>query len=199
VKKPRTVTRRWQALGVNALAREIGAAQSTVSLKMRQGMSADQIRAWAATREGASPPKYRKEKPSSGSMKQSTPAGSQSEPPPAPESDYEMILRGRQRLEDIDEAKLRRARALADGQELENAQRRGELIPVAHVRLWATRFLVSARDELLKGPGELQDALAAETDPVRCAGIVRAWTERVLGKFHNLERLWGALDDERVA
>ena len=69
--------------------------------------------------------------------------------------------------------------------------RRGELIPVAHLRQWGTRFLIDARDTLMTGPSELQDMLAAESDPVKCAAILRAWLERVMAKFHQLDRLWG--------
>jgi hypothetical protein len=86
---------------------------------------------------------------------------------------------------------------LADLRHVELMQKRGELMPVSYARLWGVRFLVAAKDELLRGPGELQDVLAAESDPLKCAAIVRSWTERCLNRFCELEKLWGPpLDDE---
>lgn len=171
-------------VGVNALAREVGLTSPTVSKKLRDGQTPDQIRRAAAQRQGRieSGQKVR---------------GPKSKPPTA--SEYDLVIKGRTRLDAIDDAKLRRARALAERGELENALRRGELIPVAYVRQWGSRFLVDARDTLLTGPSELQDILASESDPTRCAAILRAWLERVMGKFHQLERLWGAGEEEQVA
>ena len=110
-----------------------------------------------------------------------------------------MVIKGRERLDNIDEAKLRRARALAERGELDNMLKRGELIPVAHVRQWGSRFLTDARDTLMAGPSELQDTLAAEDDPLKVQAILRAWLERVMAKFHQCERLWGIGDEEQVA
>jgi hypothetical protein len=70
--------------------------------------------------------------------------------------------------------------------------RRAELIPVAYVRKWATRYLTDGRDMLLTGPSELADMLAAEGDPLKTAAILRKWLERVMDKFHQCEQLWGA-------
>lgn len=79
----------------------------------------------------------------------------------------------------------------AELKKIEVMQKRGELMPVSYARLWGTRFLVAAKDEMLKGPGEIQDALATESDPFRCRVIVERWVERVLAKFCELEKLWG--------
>jgi hypothetical protein len=68
--------------------------------------------------------------------------------------------------------------------------RRGELMPIRYARLWGLRFLIDGRDELLKGPSELADALAAEADPLKVAAILRAWLERAMGKFEQLRMLW---------
>jgi hypothetical protein len=75
--------------------------------------------------------------------------------------------------------------------------RRGELMPVSYVRTWASRYLTDGRYTLLAGPSELQDTLAAETDPLKVNAILRAWLERVMGKFHRCERLWGADCEDR--
>ena len=61
------------------------------------------------------------------------------------------------------------------------------------------RFLTDGRDMLLTGPSELADALASESDPLKCAATLRTWLERVMGKFHQLEKLWGADDEAQVA
>ena len=170
----------------NALARETGLPKQTVSERMRKGQTVDQIRIYAAAL-GRSP---KIEFPYTGAA----PC-----PPESAEADgaYELIVRGRHRLEAIDDAKLRRARALAERGEIENALRRGELIPVAYVRTWASRFLTDGRDEILKAPGELADVLAAETDPLKVAAILRGWVERVMAKFHQFDRLWAADGEDR--
>ena len=80
---------------------------------------------------------------------------------------------------------------LAELRKLEVMRERGELIPTAYVRIWGTRFLMAAKDEMQKAPGELQDVLAAESDPVKCRALLEKWVERVLTKFYELERLWG--------
>lgn len=168
-------------VGVNALARECGVSANTVSRKMKAGKSPDQIRMEAARRAGRAPT-------------DTTPGKAASSP-----AEYDLLVQGRERLDALDKAKLRRAQALAERSELDNMLRRGELIPVAYVRQWASRFLTDARDDLLKGPSELADRLAAEDDPLKTAAILRAWLERVMGKFHQLDRLWGAGEEEKVA
>jgi hypothetical protein len=114
-------------------------------------------------------------------------------------SEYDLVIKGRARYDDLEDAKLRRAKALAERQELENMLRRDELVPVAYMRTWGSRFLTDARDTLLTGPSELADTLAVESDPLKTAAILRAWVERVMGKFHQLDRLWGVGDEARVA
>lgn len=81
--------------------------------------------------------------------------------------------------------------ALCELRQLELAQRRGELIPVSYVRVWASRFLTEGRDILLNGLGEMQDRLAAETDALKVAAILRFWVDHVMTRFFSLETLWG--------
>jgi hypothetical protein len=171
---------------VNALARETGLPKQTVSERMRKGQTVDQIRIYAAAL-GRSP--------KNGFPHVVAPPGSPESPEAA--GAYELIVRGRQRLEAIDDAKLRRARALAERSELENALRRGELMPVSYIRTWGSRFLTDARDTLLTGPSELADVLAAETDPLKTAAILRNWLERVMAKLHQLDQLWGVEGEDR--
>jgi DNA-binding HxlR family transcriptional regulator len=178
-------------VGVNALAREVGLTPATVSKKLKQGQTAAQIRREAAQRQGRAPEGRAPE----GKLRASgrTPVGR------PPQSEYDLVVKGRERMNALDEMKFRRAKALAERSELDNMLRRGELIPVAYVRQWASRYLTDGRDMLLTGPSELADTLAAESDPLKCAAILRAWLERVMGKFHQLEKLWGAGDEAQVA
>jgi hypothetical protein len=93
-------------------------------------------------------------------------------------------------LEAIQDAKLRRARALAVKAELEIERLHSELIPRVYVRQWSTRFLSYSRGLLLKGPSELGDAVAAESDPVRVNGILRNWVDRTLAALYQPDELW---------
>lgn len=177
---PPVATKHVINTGVMALARETGLSAQAISMRMKRGQTAEQIRDAVAQRKGQTR-SHGQEKKALG------------------KHEYSLVLKGRERIDAMDDAKLRRAQAQAERQELENMLRRGELIPVAYVRQWATQFLTDARDTMMAGPSELQDGLAIETDPVKCAALLRAWLERVMGKFHQLERLWGVSDQEQVA
>ena len=170
-------------VGVSALAREVGLSATAVSQKLKQGQTPEQIRQAAARKQGL-PPAER---------------GGGRRPTGQKKEEYELVVEARQRMELFDDAKLRRARALAERGELDNMLRRGELVPVAYVRQWGTRFLTDARDTLMTGPSELADTLAAETDPLKVNAILRTWLERVMGKFHQLDKLWGVGDQQEVA
>lgn len=169
-------------MGVSALAREIGLSATAVSKKMKAGMTPEQIRQESARKKGL-PPKGNSHGPGR---------------PPMP-SEYDLVVQGRERMDKLDEMKFRRAKALAERSEIDNMLKRGELMPVSYVRTWATRYLVDGRDTLLAGPSELQDVLAAEDDPLKVNAILRAWLERAMAKFHQLEKLWGAGAEEKVA
>jgi hypothetical protein len=173
-------------VGVAALARETGLAEATISKKLKRGMSPEAIRAAALQRQGRMPVKGKLHTPGRGR-------------PPLP-SEYDMVVDARARYDEMETWKLRRAKALAERQEIENMLRRGELMPVTYARKWGLRFLIDGRDELLKGPSELADQLAAESDPLKVAAILRAWLERAIAKFEQLEMLWkGEAENEQVA
>ena len=175
--------KRMVNVGVAALAREVGLSQTTISKKLNAGMTPDQIR-----QEHIQKQPFRGTKAAKKPRKIPTP------------NEYDLIVKGRERINQLDDMKYRRAKALAERSELDNALRRGELIPVTYVRRWGSRFLTDARDTLMTGPSELQDALAAEADPVKCAALMRAWLERVMAKFQQVEGLWGnAAEGEQVA
>jgi hypothetical protein len=79
---------------------------------------------------------------------------------------------------------------LAELRRIEVMKARRELMPVAYMKLWGTNFLTEAKDLWLRGPSELRDALAAESDPAKCEAIVRGFCERVVERLSQLERLW---------
>jgi hypothetical protein len=182
-KKPPVPGKHVVNLGVMALARETGLSAAAVSKKMKAGQTPDQIRRSAAQRKGIPPPN------SKGPGR-----------PPSTPTEYDLVIQGRQRTDALEEAKLRRAQALAERQEIENLLRKGELLPVSHVRQWASRLLVEARDELLRTPSELSDTLASESDAVRITAILRAAQERAIAKLEQLDRIWrGDQDTQQVA
>jgi hypothetical protein len=149
---------------------------------MKAGMTAEQIRQEAARKKGLPP------------------VGSSHGPGrPLLPKEYDLVVQGRERMDKLDEMKFRKAKAMAERSELDNMVRRGELIPVSYVRTWASRFLTDGRDTLLAGPSELQDALAAESDPLKVNAIMRSWLERAMAKFHKLDGLWGADAEGKVA
>lgn len=169
-------------MGVSALAREINLSAAAVSKKMKAGMTAEQIRQEAARKKGLPP------------------VGNSHGPGrPLLPKEYDLVVQGRERMDKLDEMKFRKAKAMAERSELDNMVRRGELIPVSYVRTWASRFLTDGRDTLLAGPSELQDALAAESDPLKVNAIMRSWLERAMTKFHKLDGLWGADAEGKVA
>jgi hypothetical protein len=155
---------------------------------MRKGQTADQIRIYAAIRSGGAPTRQ-KAAPSTGRVSARLAPTQPVKNRDAAEQE-EAIMQGRERLEALDDARLRRQRALAERQEIENMLRRGELLPVAHVRGWVARLLIEAREELLRLPNELADGLAAETDAVKIAAILRSVQERAITNLYERDKLW---------
>jgi hypothetical protein len=150
---------------------------------MRRGAMPGDVRLYAALRQNRVLDKPTELVRSASGVKEQSVAGSEH---------HDAILRGREMLEAIQDAKLRRARALAIKAELEIERLRSELIPRVYVREWSTRFLAYSRGLLLKGPSELGDALASESDPARVSGILRDWVDRTLAEFYQSDELWGA-------
>jgi hypothetical protein len=180
MKKKPPVTKHVMNVGVAALARECGVSEATVSKKMKAGKTADQIRKEAAQRKGIAPNRHGPGRP-------------------AKPSEYDLVIEARSRYDALEEAKLRRAKALAERQEIENLLRKGELLPVSYVRQWASRLLVETKDELLRTPSELADTLAAETDAVKITALLRTAQERAIAKLEQLDRLWRGDVETKVA
>jgi len=169
-------------LGVNALARETSLSRQTVSRKMRKGATAADIRRYAALRESRLP------------ATSYTPVGALREPKDrsvVDQEEYRATLRARQKIERLDDAKLRRARALAEKYELEVQELRASLVPRSYLCIWSKRLLACSREALSKVV-DLSEVLAAENDPMRCNQILRSAAERILTELCERDDLWCA-------
>ena len=172
-------------VGVAALARELKIPRSTVTQMLQRGKTVDDIRSYAAIRHGAPAPGRDL-------------AGKAALPPS--KSEYDLLCEAREKANELESAKLRRAKALAEKQEIENQVRRGELLPIGYVARWASRFLCDGRDELMRLPSELADSLAGEVEPLKVRAILEAAMLRVIAKWENINRIIESdLDVQKVA
>ena len=73
-------------VGVAALAREVGVSAPTISLRMKRGQTADQIRREFAARKGQAPRKKNSDGPGS---------------KPTTKSEYDMLIEGRARFDGL--------------------------------------------------------------------------------------------------
>lgn len=80
----------------------------------------------------------------------------------------------------INEWRRRREAAEARLKELEVGEREGSLLPAEEVRDAVNGMILHARETLLRIGAELQDRLAAMTDPVACGELVDAEIRRAL-------------------
>lgn len=104
--------KRMVTLGVNALARETGLARQTISDRMKKGATASEIRVYAAMRERRPPQR----KPTAIAVQRKAPKFRESGPK------FDATLQAQDWLQAIDDARLRRMRALAEKLALENRQ-----------------------------------------------------------------------------
>ncbi len=183
--------------GGSALAREFGVTSSTISRKMRDGQTVEQIRAWYESQGLGNKNKVEPKQAESaivrrsvyqGTNKHAPKAATQSVPkpslPPSPtpaqdDPDEQEIpgwipgSDGQNDFATLNAAKNRKEVALADKHELDLAERRRELIDRQAVGLYFSGMLTRARDSLLRIPGELRDRLAASSNPIECEKLVR--------------------------
>jgi hypothetical protein len=186
---PRTIVdrqRRSQNVGVNALARELDLPQTTVSQLMSKGKTRDEIRAYAALRHGKPiPPKESDE------LKQPDPP----KPSPAEEqqkSEYDLIIEMRGMARELEEVKLRRAKALAEKDELRNRVEKGELLPKNYVKQYCLRFLYDTKFQIDVMPSEFADVLAAEPDPRKTEAILQTMMDRLRHQLEEMYKFWYA-------
>jgi hypothetical protein len=172
--------KRLVTLGVNALARETGLPRQTISDRMKRGATASDVRAYARMRERRPPERP----PAAVSKHREAPKFRE------PRLEFDATPRARGRLEAIDDARLRRTRALAEKLEFENQQLRSRLIPRVYLEEWTKRFLRYAREVLLKGPSELSKVLATEADPLKCNEVLSSWVRQTMAKLAETDEVW---------
>jgi hypothetical protein len=165
----RTVTNRTQNIGVNALSRETGLPATTVSKMMTRGKTPDDIRAYAKLKFG-----------------ERTPDGA---PPVAPATptvsdpkEFDIIMQTRSQVFELEKAKLRRARALAERQEIENLVKTGELYPISEMRRFMFQYMMDGRDQIARLP-ELAEEMVSIDDPVKARQVLADYGERIMAKF----------------
>jgi hypothetical protein len=171
----RTVTNRTQNIGVTALSKETGISLSTVSKMMTRGKTPDDIRAYARLKHGDRTP--------------ITPPPVTPTVPATDQKEFDLIMETRSRVFELEVAKLRRAKALAEKQEIENFVRKGELCPLSHVRQFVGQILIEGRDQIERLP-ELAGELASIDDPVKVRQILIDVAARIVAKFEELNA-WG--------
>jgi phage terminase Nu1 subunit (DNA packaging protein) len=88
------------------------------------------------------------------------------------------------------QARKRRLIALADAQEIANAQKRGELVEVARVEAWGIGVVKTTVDLITRVPGQIQDRIAAEVDAAKCGAIMLEELARVVAEIQKMEALW---------
>jgi hypothetical protein len=198
---------RIRNVGVRALAREVGLAEPTVTIKLNRGMTPDQIREQQAVKRrvgkagltdqenGKSTGKktgkedsgfrsYSPSNPKAGKMKEPTAVVAPSPAPPLVPPPTKVVAEVgpdtvKQR-ESFYEARERKEIALANEKELMVMMRRGDVAPIVQVNAWFSGCIIKARDILLRMGPELRDRLAAEVDPVECEKLILAEIERAL-------------------
>ena len=176
--------RRSQNTGVNALARELDLPEPTVSKLMSKGKTRDEIRAYAAIRHGEPIPP----------PKEPDPPKPADPPPPTEEqqrkSEYDLIIEMREMARELEEAKLRRAKALAEKDELRNRVEKGELLPKNYVKQYCLRFLYDTKFQIDVMPSEFADVLAAEPDPRKTEAILQTMMDRLRHQLEEMYKFW---------
>jgi hypothetical protein len=86
------------------------------------------------------------------------------------------------------ESRARREQALAELAELELAEKRGELVPVADIRRALVPKLLGVRDALDTLADRLAPLLAAEADPAKVYAVLKAEHRQILAQLSSESR-----------
>ncbi|MFM1991328.1 MAG: hypothetical protein RJA99_4285 [Pseudomonadota bacterium] len=89
---------------------------------------------------------------------------------------------------DLHDARRRREQALAELAELELAEKRGELVPVADVQKALVSKVLGVRDSLDTLADRLSPLLAAESDPAKVYAMLRSEIRQVLAQLSTQSR-----------
>lgn len=160
---------------VAILARELGVSGPAISYHLRKGKSEDEIRAYLRSDRSQAP-----NKPSPLPPPSPTPRTARSTrvSPIEEIEDIEGLVG--EEMESFSAAERRQKIAMADEREILVAQRAGELIPKIQVQQQISGMIVRARDLIRRIGPEIQDKVAAETDPVKCGRLISEKADRVL-------------------
>ena len=101
-------------------------------------------------------------------------------PKPLPNTPIKKETEGYPLPEDRDEARTRREIAEANLAELDEAERRRELISVSAVKAAISTDFAVTRDALMQLPARAAPLLAAETDPAACERMLHAEIHQAL-------------------
>jgi hypothetical protein len=164
-----------EAINASAIARRAECSRQLVARLLARGFDERQIVARIAERKAREAERTAR---NSGATANGNGAAPVSSLPPMPWPAFSI-------------SEARKEHILAELREVQLLKERGQLIPLTYVKAWASTFLTEGRSILLQGPGELQDALAQESDPVRVSAILRRWVETAMEKFHRTGKLWG--------
>lgn len=86
------------------------------------------------------------------------------------------------------ESRARREQALAELAELELAEKRGELVPVADIRKALIPKILGVRDALDTLADRLAPLIAAETDPAKVYALLKAEHRQILSQISTESR-----------
>lgn len=84
------------------------------------------------------------------------------------------------------QAELRKMKAFADERELKVEQMRGSLVPPSQVNLWFGQQIVKARDVLFRIPAEFRDRLSVEDDPLKCEKMLMDELVRAVAELREM-------------
>ena len=143
--------------GVRDLARRAGVEPSTVTKKLNQGKTPEQILAEAAT--------YR--------LRQAERLAAVSKQQRTPEE-----------IETFSDAQRRKESALADLRELELAEKRRDLVPAAEMKEAWVSICVKVKSAILGMPDKLAPSIVGLPDPMTAKSILIRECETILHTLH---------------
>jgi hypothetical protein len=169
--KPKRKTSTKSEVGVRELARRVGVSGHLVSRKRRQGKSDEQI-----TREAQLRANLLRIQGKSGKAVSI-----------APTSDWKRRTQ-EEDVEDFASAQARKEVALANLRELEEAEKRRNLLPADEVRDAVNGMVIGARAKLLVIGDELADKLASTSNAIKCREMVDERVAQALAELTEYPR-----------
>jgi len=178
--------------GAKDLARETGFSPQLVSQKFHQGWSPEQIRQYAVQQGRMSKEAYEASKKAAKKEQREEPKPSKKDEKQEADPEIAAAVAAHEESKGLAAAKRRREVAQAEKIEMENAVRRGDLVPTGQIVPSLMRCHAAFRDALLAIPGELADRLAMETDPAVVRKLLDDRHRQALRHFETLRDIWEA-------